>query len=83
MLPSCSIDHRRSHRNTLGPPPAQAVDAFGNKSYEDAVIVHKSKLELEKEAGESLKHKSVHTPSRAELHSQCAPCPKAYDLSSP
>ena len=49
------------------------MDAFGNKSYEDAVIVHKSKLELEKEAGVSLAHKSIRTLTRAELHMMCAP----------
>ena len=39
--------------------PSQAVDTFGNLPYEDVCIVHKSKLELEKEAGESKAHKSV------------------------
>jgi hypothetical protein len=48
------------------------MDAFGNKSYEDAVIVHKSKLELEKEAGESLAHKSIRSPTRAEIYETCA-----------
>ena len=59
------------------------MDAFGNLSYEDAVLVHKSKLELEKEAGESLLHKSVHTPSRADIHMQCALPQAQHFLHSP
>ena len=50
---------------------AQTVDAFGNLPYEAVCIVHKSKLELEKEAGESKAHKSIRTPSRAERHMMC------------
>ena len=51
----------------------QSMDAFFNLTYEALRIVQKPKLELEKETGESKAHKPLPTPSRAEIHQQCAP----------